>query len=168
MAWHWKPPIGENKSWNINTVNSVYTNLHVSPLNKYVKTKILPVARFRFRKCILLYIFQKNFKTFHGCFIVWYAMCTITLLLDDKNFVNFAKWTGKLRFDSFLVEWTLTQRVISGFFWLVHSTLIIWQISQAGFLSLAHHDPTLLDPEHLWRPLHMSPDDRAGSVTEMK
>ena len=115
-----KRNLAENKSWlkvictcrNINTVNSVYTNLHVSLLNnirwkqKYSHiSKIYPPLHF-----------QKYFKTFLGCFILWYEMCTITLKLDDRNFVNFAKWTRKLCFDSFSVEWTLTQRVISGFF----------------------------------------------------
>ena len=67
-----KRDLAENKSWlkvictyrNINTVNSVYTNLHVSLLNNTLKTKIPPVARFIFRKFILLYISKNILKHF--------------------------------------------------------------------------------------------------------
>ena len=72
----------------------VWTSLHVSRLNKCIKELIIYseqefsfttfAAHFKFPNLLLLFLlilkrFQKAFKTFLGCFMVWYEMFTTTL-----------------------------------------------------------------------------------------
>ena len=72
----------------------VETSLYVSRLNKCIKELIIYreqefsfttfAAHFKFPNLFLLFLlilkrFQKAFKTFLGCFMVWYEMFTTTL-----------------------------------------------------------------------------------------
>ena len=71
----------------------MYTILHVSRLNRYVKLntviKNTPYGTLQISKLYTLLDLQKAFKTFLGCFIAWYEMFTITwqrllLQLEDQ------------------------------------------------------------------------------------